>query len=243
MDNLALDAHTHCGLTVPFEELSREWEDGEIQGGVAFSPVEEIYDRYNRRFRDSDDYRHSRRRVHDYLLKLGAAKRIFPFFFVWNDFAPIPDGFVGIKWHRHPGEPVYLYKSAQCHDKIDEICSKRLPVVLEEEFANTVNFVKMISGRTVVIIPHMGGLNGGYFKLKKAGIFENEMVWVDTALASRREIEDFAHAYGTGRILFGSDYPFGIPASEKRKVMECFSSKEGALVLSRNLLRLLGKST
>ena len=72
-----------------------------------FSPVEEIYDRYDPYFTDSDDYGRSRRRVHDYLLKLGATKNIFPFFFIWNDFAPIPDGFLGIKWHRHPGEPVY----------------------------------------------------------------------------------------------------------------------------------------
>jgi uncharacterized protein len=242
MDNVALDAHTHCGLTVPFEELSQEWGHGAIRGGVTFSPVEEIYDRYNPNFTDSDGYRRSRRRVHEYLLELGSKKNIFPFFFIWNDFAPIPDSFLGIKWHRHPGEPVYLYESAQCRAKIDEICDKRLPITLEEEFANTINFVKMISGRTVVIIPHMGGLNGGYYKLKKAGIFESEMVWVDTALASRQEIEDFAEAYGIRRMMFGSDYPFGIPSSEKRKVIQCLSGEDLALVLSGNLLRLLGKS-
>ena len=80
MDNLALDAHTHCGLTVPFEELSQEWAHGAIQGGVVFSPVEEIYDRYDPYFTDSDGYRRSRRRVHDYLLKLGVGKEYFPLF-------------------------------------------------------------------------------------------------------------------------------------------------------------------
>ena len=100
----------------------------------------------------------------------------------------------------------------------------------------------MISGRTIVIIPHMGRLNGGYYKLKKAGIFENEMVWVDTALASRQEIEDFAGTYGIGRMMFGSDYPFGIPSTEKRKVMQSFSGEDLASVLSGNLLKLLGKS-
>ncbi len=241
MDNLVLDAHTHCGLTVSFDDLSQEWKQGGIHGGVVFAPVEEIYDRYDPNFVDSEDYRRSRRRVHDYLLKLRTTKNIFPYFFIWNDFAPIPDGFVGIKWHRHPGEPVYLYESAQCENKIDEICARNLPVVLEEEFANTLHFIKMISDRTVVIIPHMGGLNGGYYKLKKAGVFENEMVWVDTALASRQEIDDFADAYGIERMMFGSDYPFGIPASEKRKVMECFSGKDLDSVLSGNLWRLLGK--
>jgi uncharacterized protein len=238
-----LDSHTHCGLTAPFEELSREWGQGEIWRGVVFSPVEEIYDRHDPYFTDSEDYGRSRRRVHDYLLKLRATKNIFPFFFIWNDFAPIPDGFLGIKWHRHPGEPVYLYEPAQCQNKTDEICDKRLPIVLEEEFGNTLRFIKTVSGRTVVIIPHMGPLNGGYYKLKKAGAFENEMVWVDTALASRQEIDDFADAYGIERMMFGSDYPFGIPASEKRKITECFSGSDLDSVLSGNLLRLLVKST
>ena len=43
-------------------------------------------------------------------------------------------------------------------------------------------------------------------------------------------------------MMFGSDYPFGIPSSEKRKVMQCLSGEDLALVLSGNLLRLLGKS-
>ncbi|HTY22755.1 MAG TPA: amidohydrolase family protein [Desulfomonilaceae bacterium] len=242
MDFPVLDAHTHCGMTVPFEELSGEWQLGGIDGGVVFSPVEEIYDRYDSFFVDSDEYRHSRRQVHDYLVRIASGRNIFPFFFVWNDFVRTPDAFVGIKWHRHPGEPVYFYDSPRCHNKIDEICSKRLPITLEEEFANTLKFVKEIAQRTVIIIPHMGGLNGGYYRLKKAGLFENETVWVDTALASRQEIEDFAETYGIGRMMFGSDYPFGIPASEKRKVEACFAGNDLRSVLSGNLLKLLGVS-
>ncbi len=71
----------------------------------------------------------------------------------------------------------------------------------------------------------MGGLNGGYYKLKKAGVFGIETVWVDTALAAEQEILDFADTYGTDRIMFGSDYPFGIPRSEKNKVVRCFSGE------------------
>ena len=44
---LALDSHAHCGLTLPFIMLHSLWEEGKIAGGVLFSPVEEIYDRYN----------------------------------------------------------------------------------------------------------------------------------------------------------------------------------------------------
>jgi len=240
VSRIVLDAHAHCGITAPFEEVSREWQLGGIDGGVLFSPVEEIYDRYDRMFTDSSEYRRSRSRVHGYLLDLTARPNIHAYFFVWNDFPMIPNGFAGIKWHRHSGEPVYNYGTPQCQEIIEEICRRRLPIVLEEEFHHTLDFVKRIAGRTVVIIPHMGALNGGYSRLRDAGIFDLENVWVDTALAQNAEIEDFANRYGIDRILFGSDYPFGIPAHEQQKVTNIFSEEELGPILSGNLLRLLG---
>jgi hypothetical protein len=239
MGQLVLDGHAHCGFTVPFEELSIEWQQGGIDGGVVFSPVEEIYDRYDPFFTDSTAYRQSRRSVHDYLLRIGAQDHIYPYFFVWNDFPSVPRGFVGIKWHRHSGEPVYAYDAPGCKRAIEGICEKHLPVVLEEEFHNTLSFLQRIAGRTVVIIPHMGGLNGGYFRLKKAGIFESPSVWVDTALAGRAEVEDFAENFGPERIIFGSDYPFGVPAYEKQRLDRIFSGNDLTAVLAGNLLRLL----
>jgi hypothetical protein len=241
MSRIVLDAHAHCGMTVPFEEVSREWQLGNIDGGVLFSPVEEIYDRYDRLFTDSSKYRESRTRVHEHLLELVARPNIYAYFFVWNDFPMIPNGFNGIKWHRHSGEPVYNYRTPQCQEIIEEICLRHLPIVLEEEFQNTLDFIKKIAGRTVVIIPHFGMLNGGYNRLSKAGLFDLENVWVDTALAQEAEIEDFADRYGIERILFGSDYPFGTPAQEKEKLSRIFSEEELGPILSGNLLRLLGR--
>jgi hypothetical protein len=242
MTQLVLDSHSHCGYTVPFAELAQEWRYGDIQGGAVFSPVEEIYDRYDPFFTDSPQYQVSRTRVHRYLLELGSRKYIFPYFFVWNDFAPIPDGFVGIKWHRHAREPAYRYDSPRCDAIIDEICARQLPVVLEEEFGNTLQFVDCIGGRTVTIIPHMGGLNGGYARLRDAGVFEHTNIWADTALASRGEIKDYADRYGPERLLFGSDYPFGTPYHEKKKLTELFSGSDLDAILAGNLLRLLGKT-
>jgi hypothetical protein len=241
MGAIVLDAHAHCGLTVRFEEVSREWEFGDIHGGVLFSPVEEIYDRYDRLFTDSSEYRTSRTRVHEYLLELAAQPNIYPYFFVWNDFPMIPKGFVGIKWHRHSGEPVYNYETPECREIIEEICRRHLPTVLEEEFRNTLDFIKKIASRAVVIIPHMGMLNGGYSRLRKAGIFDLENVWVDTALAQEAVIEDFAEKYGIDRILFGSDYPFGTPSHERQKLVKIFSEEELGPILAGNLLRLLGR--
>ncbi len=236
-----LDAHVHCGRQLPYPEIAGEWQRAGIAGGVAFSPVEEVYDRFDPFFRDSPPYRKSRAAVHEYLLQLGREEKVFPYFFVWNDFAPVPEGFLGIKWHRHPDEPVYEYESPQCEERLEQIISKRLPIVLEEEFVNTVRFVERIADRTVIIIPHLGALNGGYGRLRDEGIFERDTVWADTALAGPREMEDYARRHGTDRLLFGSDFPFGIPANERERVESVFGGTEGNAVLGGNLLRLLGK--
>lgn len=235
---LALDSHVHCGLTIPLEEIRVLWDGADIKGGALISPVEEIYNRCDPAFTDSQYYRESRRRVHDYLESL-ITRWIFPYWFVWNDFLFPRAGFAGIKWHRHPYEPAYRYDSAECGQFIEHACKLRLPVMIEDEFQHTLELVNRIEGRTVVIIPHFGGLNGGYERLKHAGLFENPQVYVDTALASQAEMADFAGDYGVDRILFGSDYPFGDPAYERRKVERIFTGGDREKVLSGNLLRLM----
>lgn len=237
---LALDSHAHCGLTIPLEEIRTLWEGADIKGGVLFSPVEEIYNRYDPAFVDSEYYRQSRRKVHNYLESL-ISRWTFVYWFVWNDFAFPREGFAGIKWHRHSYEPKYRYDSQECASFIEHICSLRLPVIIEEELHNTLELANRINGRTVIIIPHFGGLNGGYEQLKHAGLFENPNVYVDTALAARYEIEDFAADYGVERILFGSDYPFGDPAYERHKVEKIFTGGAREKVLAGNLLELLGQ--
>lgn len=235
---LVLDAHAHCGPTLPWEKLHPYWRDGDIDGGVLFAPVEEIYDRYDRRFTDNDFYRQSRKDVHNYLESL-IAEYIFVYWFVWNDYKLPRDSFQGIKWHRHDNEPEYQYDIPECEQFIDHVCGRNLPVIIEEEFHHTMELVERINGRTVVIIPHFGALNGGYGRLKKAGLFENPTIYVDTALAGYREIEDFAADYGVDRILFGSDFPFGNPTMERSKVEHIFSGKDREKVLAENLLALL----
>lgn len=237
---LVLDAHAHCGITLPFEQLHPRWQEGSIGGGVLFAPVEEIYDRYDPDFTDTEEYVHSRKKVHSYLESL-KSERIFSYWFVWNDFELPRAGFAGIKWHRHADEPVYNYHSDECRMFIEHICQLRLPVIIEEEFHHTLQLAGKFNKRTAVIIPHFGGLNGGYMRLKKADLFENPAVYVDTALAGRAEIEDFASDYGVDRILFGSDFPFGEPAYEKYKVENIFYGQDRKKVMAENLLGLLEK--
>lgn len=237
---LVIDAHTHCGLTLPFETVRPLWREAGIGGGVLFSPVEEVYNRFTRYFTDNDKYRESRKQVHSYLETL-ISDNLFAYWFIWNDFALPSENFSGIKWHRHASEPEYRYGSPECARFLECVCEKRLPIIIEDEFHRTLELVGKIGGRTIVIIPHFGGLNGGYGRLKKAGLFENRMVYVDTALADDYEISDFRSDYGADRILFGSDHPFGVPAYERHKVERLFSGKELERVLSGNLLGLLRK--
>lgn len=233
-----LDSHVHCGLSLPLESVKPLWEAGGIEGGVLFSPVEEIYDRFDRSFVDSPSYAKSRDKVHQYLESLHSEK-LYIFWFVWNDFKRPGLNFSGIKWHRHMEEPDYLYGTKECEEIIEHICERRMPVILEEEFSRTLMMVKKFKGRSITIIPHFGGLNGGYERLKDAGLFEDPMVYVDTALAGSSQIEDFAKTYGVDRILFGSDFPFGDPVYECSKVKKIFSGKELQQVLGDNLVKLL----
>lgn len=236
---LVLDSHAHCGVTLPFERINSLWKQGGIDGGVLFSPVEEIYDRGDKSFVDSQYYKESRKKVHEYLDTI-KSENIFIFWFVWNDFELPWNGFSGIKWHRHANEPEYQYEKKECDDLIEYICINRLPVILEEEYNNTLELIKRFEGRTVTIIPHLGNLNGGYERLKGAGIFEDPMVYVDTSLASSYQVKDYVSNYGIDSIMFGSDYPFGDPVEEFSKIKNLFSGEEMEKILSGNLLNLLG---
>lgn len=237
---LILDGHVHCGLSLPFANIQSRWQEANISGGALFSPVEEIYNRFDHNFTDSPGYRESRDKVHTYLESL-VTKNIFIYWFVWNDFILPRNTFYGVKWHRHASEPIYNYDAPQCEAFISHVCERQMPIILEEELPRTMEFVSRIAGRTKVIIPHCGGLNGGYFTLKRAGLFENPDIYVDTALASNREISDFAEEYGVERIIFGSDFPFGEPAWELAKLENLFSNHEKKKVLGENLLEVIGQ--
>ena len=91
-------------------------------------------------------------------------------------------------------------------------------MVLEESFDNTLRFVERLAPEAVIIIPHLGGLNGGYQALDRAGVWQRDNVYADTALASPQEMRHFLEHYGPHKLLFGSDYPFGLPAGELRKI-------------------------
>ncbi|MBU0463929.1 MAG: amidohydrolase [Proteobacteria bacterium] len=250
-DSVVIDAHAHCGIQdnsfdQSFESYLSYVRHTGIKSVAAFPPVAEIYDRHDFHFQDNDHWIDRRTKANQYLLNIGNKElQVIPYFFIWNDFAidQITPQHKGIKWHRHPSEPVYHYDSEKCRRAIDVITEKNMPIVLEEEFSNTVKFINDYAPDARVIIPHLGGLNGGYNAIVRAGLWGNRNVYTDTALASAYEIQHYIETYGHKRIMFGSDFPFGDPADELKKIviLNLERDVEKAL-LSENLIQLLSDS-
>ena len=245
-----IDSHAHCGqidrsFSQSFADYRRQIVGTDIDGVALFSPVLEIYDRYDYNFSDTPAWQQRRRESNAYLLSLNSPTlTVYPYFFIWNDFAveQLSNDHCGIKWHRHPGEPVYFYDDPKCRTALDEIRRRKLPVVLEEEFGNTLRFIRELADGITVIIPHLGMLNGGYRSIAEAGLWEQEDVWADTALASRDEIREYIRNYGHQRLMFGSDYPFGGSADELRKVRSLgLDPEQEAAILGGNFIRLQGQ--
>lgn len=237
----------HCGIQnvdQPLEMIRAYLDRGGIDGACLYAPVEDIYDRYSFNFEDTAAWMACRQMANDYLLDIQERNEdYFAYYFVWNDFKKeeLKKGYRGVKWHRHEYEPVYHYDDHRCEDFLQEVYRLKLPIVLEESYENTRYFIDRVDGRTPIIIPHMGGLNGGFSHLFNAGVWDNETVYADTALASSWEMEQFIHRYGVNKLLFGSDFPFGFPAHELLKVKNLgLDSDDYERVVCNNIMELIG---
>lgn len=248
---LCLDAHVHCGIQdtnylQAFEDYLLSIKGSPIIGASLFSPIIEIYNRWNTEFKDTPEWQQKRKLSNEYLLTINTnGFEAFPFLFIWNDFAieDLTEQHRGIKWHRHANEPVYHYDDPRCLRAVKEIRKRNLPVIFEEELSNTIRFVEKLASQVVVIIPHMGFLNGGYRVLVRYGVFKRPNVYVDTSLASTGEIMDYIDRYGHERILFGSDFPFGNPHSELDKILRLpISQEKREAIAGLNLQRLMFQS-
>ncbi len=246
-----IDAHAHCGIQdlsmqQSFEDYLSQIRGTNIETVVMFSPVLEIYDRYDPNFEDDADWHRRRKNSNAYLLTIGNSElKVIPYFFIWNDFDidQLKPQHKGIKWHRHPCEPVYHYDDPNCKKAIEKIKRRNMPVMFEEEFENTIRFINELAVGVKVIIPHLGLLSGGYQAFKKHGVWENANVYTDTALALASKIKDYINHFGCDRIMFGSDFPFGDPREELLKILNLSIPQEKKeMIMGINLKRLLANS-
>jgi len=240
-----IDSHLHSGV----QNVSWRWEDirplhlaAGITGAGIIPPVEDVYDRHDPNFTDPPAWQECRRRAHRYVLDLHDPEiRIFPYFFVWNDFSweDLGPEYVAIKWHRHPDEPEYDYSSPRCREFLEKVKARGLPILLEESLANTLFFLEELAPDQPVVIPHLGALSGGYQALDTAGVWGRGQVWADMAVAGLPEIKDYLQRYGSARLMFGSDYPFSQPATELAKIMGLgLPAAEVRAILGDNFRRL-----
>ena len=220
-----IDSHLHCGrqnVHWPYEKLRPRLRAAQITGAGLIPPVEDIYDRWDPGFQDTPAWQECRRQAHGYLLSLRDPDiTLYPYFFVWNDFAweELTPDYAAVKWHRHEAEPEYHYDDPRCRQFLARVMQLDLPILLEETLANTLFFLNELAPQAAVIIPHLGLLNGGYRRLKDLGLWERPRLYADTALAAPEEIKDYLANFGAARLLFGSDYPFGDPVWEKDKIL------------------------
>jgi len=241
--SIIIDSHIHCAKRFPFETISPLLKNAGIDGACLFAAVEEIYERYDPYFQDTPEWQRKRRDANRHLLGLGKSnENVFPYLFVWNDFDidELSLGYRGIKWHRHEEEPRYNYDDERCHEMIEKIIELRLPVVFEESYENTMNFINHLAPQATVIIPHLGWLNGGFEFIDASGIWKKDNVYADSALASTYEIEEFIKKYGVDKLIFGSDFPFNYPSYELQKILTLkLSQTDEEKILGLNILRLL----
>jgi len=240
-----IDAHVHLGNNrqtkyYSLRELRRDLKEAGAQGAVVFAFPEDMY-----RIADSPQ---SRMEANEYVLKAARASRnLYPFYFVWRDYLIPPnlDEYAGVKWHRHWNEPRYDYVDPKCSELLKRIRGLKMPVVLEEEYAETLRFVEE-NPEVKVIIPHMGKLNGGCDLME--AFFDNPNVYFDTSTAPLEAIRKILDHVGAERIIFGSDVsgtkePFyNFPKVELKKVLQL--DLDGAsmeLIFAGNIERLMAR--
>ena len=246
---LTVDCHVHCGrlddsAQQAYEDVAPMFDRAQLDAAVCFSPVMEIYDRHDPDFRDSRDWRRRRASSRRYLLDLKNRRhRIHPFYFVWNDFDTSElDLYCGIKWHRHPDEPVYNYEDPRCAGMIEAIRERGFVVLLEEEHENAMRFVDDIGSGIPVIVPHLGRLNGGFERLMEEDFWRRPNAYADMSAGSteERDIKTFLDRYGPERLLYGSDYPFGDSVTSKQKILSLgLPEADERLIFGGNVMRLL----
>jgi len=168
---------------------------------------------------------------------------------------PEPDAlepYRGIKWHCWftPGHDFGGLRlgmnNEQVHEALTEpriaalmekVVEMGIPVNFEEHFDVTVRFAELYP-EVMIIIPHMGGLNGGSERILSA-LGRKKNVHFDVSLAGLTG--DIVKTYGAGKFICGSDYPYGDPSWSIDRIRQLDVSDEAReAIFSGNILSLTG---
>jgi len=246
-----IDAHVHIGrYHLPIEHIDSLLKAAGISRAVVFADPE------------SDDM------VNDSIYALAAARSMgyYAFYYYGGnaysgqrpyDGLPVPDNldqYNGIKWHcwfspAHDGGLRYSYPidmdnvrrqmdAPDFQTVMAAIQALRFPMTFEEHFEVTREFVRRYPDVTL-IIPHMGMLNGGQDRVQ-AEFQDKPNIHFDTSLGQVNET--IVQTLGASRLLYGCDFPYGMPGDNLRRVQRLnISEEEKELMLGGNVRGLLGE--
>lgn len=244
-----IDAHVHIGRRhLPIEEVQEVLDKSGVDRAVVFADPESAD--------IPDDNR--------YVLEVADRTQHIPFFYIGGNaystnrpFPELPDpevlnSYRGIKWHCWftPGHDFGGTWLGMDQNQIERALSEPkmtalmetvremgIPVNFEEHFDVTVRFVDLYPD-VFVIIPHMGGLNGGTERILSA-VGDKPNVHFDVSLAGINE--GLVARYGAEKFICGSDHPYGSPAWSVERIRHLNVSQEDKRKLfSQNILSLTG---
>lgn len=247
MEFEVIDAHVHCGKGYDFGKYLKSIEGTSIKSAIVFPIAGDIYPKAKKDFTDTEEWKQDRERANKYCLSLIKSTdeiKIYPFKFMWNDFNKNNfDKYFGVKWHRRNVDPKYEIASPKFVRLIESLRKRHMPIILEDEFANTIKFINQWSKGINVIIPHLSIGSRSYDQLEKEGVWRRKNIYTDTSYISSVSLGDIKKhidAYGYRRILFGSDYDFFEPKNELEKILSLnIDNRAKKAILSENILRLL----
>lgn len=244
-----IDAHVHIGrYHLPIEQIDSFLKREGISRAVVFAdPESDVM------VEDSD-----------YVLEAAQRLGYYPFYYYGGNAysgqrpynqLPVPenlDQYCGIKWHcwfspAHDGGlrfsyPIDMDNVRRQMDVPDfqavmaAIQALHFSMTFEEHFEVTCEFVRRYPHVTL-IIPHMGMLNGGQERVQ-AQFRDNPKIHFDTSLGSVNET--IVQTLGASRLLYGCDYPYGMPGDNLRRVQRLkITDEEKDLILGGNVKRLI----
>jgi hypothetical protein len=244
-----IDAHVHIGRShLPMDSVGRVLDKAGVNRAVVFADPE------------SSDIPGD----NEYVLEMGERKGHIPFLYIGGNaysqnrpFEQLPgpetlEPYSGIKWHcwftpgHDFGGTVLGMSESQVHDALTEprmkgimakAASMGIPVNFEEHFDVTVQFVDLYP-EVSIIIPHMGGLNGGSARVLET-VGDKPNVSFDISLAGISE--ELIRVFGVDKFICGSDYPYGNPSWTVDRVKKLkVADEDKEAIFSGNILALTG---
>lgn len=169
---------------------------------------------------------------------------LIPFYYAPDDLSPPSDPrFRGVKWHWVRGASdarsnYEVLRDPRLDSFVDGVARLKLPILFEEELEFTVRFVERYVD-VALVVPHLGMLGGPPRAfLERLKRFDN--VYFDTSLAPAAIVSQYLEALGAGRLIFGSDVPFGFMPSELAKLRSLkLSGEEAEAILGGNAVELM----